>query len=101
LSAVNFDLSEKDHSPRFRVFGVFTQPGSISGYYRIAALMTGLPPSTEHTSRFLTALPTDGAFSRYAAAALASSKGRPAASNSRATCTADHLPPTDIKANAG
>jgi hypothetical protein len=28
LSAVNFDLSEKDHSPRFGVFGVFTQPRS-------------------------------------------------------------------------
>jgi hypothetical protein len=28
LSAVNFDRSEKDRSPRFRACGVFTQPGS-------------------------------------------------------------------------
>jgi hypothetical protein len=40
LSAVNFDLSEKDHSPRFRVFGVFTQPGSMNrplGYVRVGS----------------------------------------------------------------
>jgi hypothetical protein len=56
-----------------------------TGGYRTATLMTGSPSINGHTGRFLTALPTDGAFSRYAAATLAPSKGRPAASSSRAT----------------
>jgi hypothetical protein len=56
-----------------------------TGGYRTATLMTGSPSINGHTGRFLTALPTDGAFSRYAAATLAPSKGRLAASSSRAT----------------
>jgi hypothetical protein len=46
---------------------VYVGSGVKTGGYRTATLMTGSPSINGHTGRFLTALPTDGAFSRYAA----------------------------------
>jgi hypothetical protein len=43
---IDFDRSEKDHSSRFRVRGVFTQPGSKGGGLAVQPLpaMPAAPP---------------------------------------------------------